>query len=121
MRMVEREWLRDWLSLGVTPTLKNWVRAGMILFWLGAAGAPQCFEGVSGEGSSVALAVAFAEDRRSVVGGIEADAEQVSLGAERGVSLERSIYFGEVAGHAGAEFGEVAAGVDEGEEQPTVP
>ena len=64
---------------------------------------------VAGVGAAVA-----AEDFGGVVGGIEADAEEVGLVVERGVGGEGFVDVGEVAAHAGAEVGELAAGVDEG-------
>ena len=70
------------------------------------------FVGVlAGVGSAVT-----AEDLGGVVGGVEADADEVGLIAEGGVGAEGFVDVGEVAGHARAEVGHGAAGVDEGDE-----
>jgi len=71
------------------------------------------FVGVfAGVGSAVA-----AEDLGGVVGGVEANAEKVGLIAEGRVGVEGLVDVGEVAGHARAEIGHGAAGVDEGDEK----
>ena len=113
MSTVEREWVRDLLSPGVTPTSKNCVTAGRS-FSVGRGEVPmeEFLVGVvAGVGSAVA-----AEDFGRVVGGVEADAEKVGLFVEGGVGGEGLVDVGEVAAHARAEVGELAASVDEGEE-----
>jgi hypothetical protein len=57
-----------------------------------------------------------AENLRRVVGRIEADGDEVGLFVERGIGSEGFVDVSEVAAHAGAEVGELAAGVDEGKE-----
>ena len=52
-----------------------------------------------------------------VVGGIEADAEQVSFAVASGIGAKLAVDGGELVADARAEVGERAAGVDEGEEQ----
>ena len=64
---------------------------------------------VAGVGATVA-----AENLRSVVGGVKADAEKVSLVVEGWVGGEGFVDVSEVAAHAWAEVSELAAGVDEG-------
>ena len=63
---------------------------------------------VAGVGRAIA-----AQDFGCVVGGIEADAEQVRVLVERGVGLQRLVDGGEVAADMGAVIGERTAGVDE--------
>ena len=67
------------------------------------------FDVVAGVGAAVA-----AQNFRRVVGGVEADAEQVRVFVERGVGLQGLVDVGEVAAHARAVVGERATGVDEG-------
>lgn len=67
------------------------------------------FDIVAGVGGAVT-----AQDPGRVVGGIEADTEQMRLAVEGWIGLEGLVDFGEVVAHAGAVIGEWAAGVDEG-------
>lgn len=66
---------------------------------------------VAGVGATVT-----AKDLWRVVGGIEADGDEMSLLVERRIGGEGLVDVGEVARHARAEVSELAAGVDEGEE-----
>ena len=59
----------------------------------------------AGVGSAVA-----AEDFGGVVGGVEADAEEVGFGVEVGVGGEGFVDLGEVAGHARAVVGQAGSG-----------
>jgi len=80
--------------------------------WGGEVPVEEALFGVlAGVGAAVA-----AEDGGGVVGGVEADAEEMGVGEEGGIGGELAVELGEVAAHAGAEVGEGAAGVDEGEE-----
>lgn len=73
-------------------------------------------EGLFGEVAGVGSAVA-AKDLGGVVGGVEADAEEMGTGVEGGIGGEGFVDLGEVATHARAEVGERAAGIDEGDEE----
>ena len=81
----------------------------------GWGGEVPVLKGFVGEAAGVGAAVA-AEDLRGVVGGVEGDAEEVGFAVELGVGGEGLVDLGEVAAHAGAEVGGLAAGVDKGHE-----
>lgn len=81
----------------------------------GGSGELPVFEGFVNIVAGVGCAIA-AKDFGSVVGGIEADTEEVRVLVERGVGLEGLVDGGEVAAHAGTVIRERAAGVDEGHE-----
>ncbi len=85
-------------------------------FGEGGGGEVPVLEGLVGVAAGVGGAVAF-EDGRGVVGGVEADGEEVGLGVEFGVGLEGLVDLGEVLAHARAEVGEGAAGIDEGHDE----
>src|SRR6185312_3862419 len=70
------------------------------------------FRVAAGVGSAIA-----AQHLRRVVGGVEADAEQVSLRVDGGVGGERLVDVGEVVTHAHAEVRQRAARVDERDEK----
>ncbi len=112
--MVESEWVMVRSFSGVAPTRKNLRTLGSS-FWGGAAKSQWMnfsSDVLTGIGASVA-----AQDGGSVVGGVEADAEQVRAGVEVEVGGEKLVEFGEVAAHARAVVGERAARIDEGDEQ----
>ena len=58
-----------------------------------------------------------AENFGSVVGGVEADAEQVSLAVAGGIDADLAVDGGELVADTRAEIGEGAARIDESEEQ----
>ena len=76
------------------------------------AGEEAPFFGVCGEG----LGVVF-EDFWGIEGGIKGDGKEVEVGWSLGVVLQGFGGCFEVLGHSGAEFGERAAGEDEGEDE----
>ncbi len=88
--------------------------SGEILFGRGSE--VPMLEGLPGGAAKIVTGVG-AEDGGGIVGGIEADAEEVGPGVEAGVGSERLVDVGEVTGHARAELVHSAAGVDEGDEQ----
>ncbi len=69
-------------------------------------------EGFVGEVAGVSSAVA-AQNFGRIVGGIEADAEQVRMLVARRIGLQGLVDFGKVMTHAGTEIRERAASVDE--------
>src|SRR5260370_12165635 len=108
------EGVGDGLGVGVGDAYGEEVSYGGEVFF-GGRGEVPVGEGLFGVVAGVGSAVA-AEDLGGVVGGIEADAEEVGPVVEGGVGGQGFVYVGEVAGHAGAEVGQGAAGVDEGDE-----